>query len=326
MPTAKNASWGFVGEANRKEIDTKVRWMLANQPDHPEAVAVRTVLEKPPPAISPIPPHLLPEGAIVSTSSAPRSKKRAHTERDASGDAAAADGTATTASDAKRPHRHRHHRRNCPRHEQQEQLRQTAAVADTVREVQRGNPLAALQLRRAHDSAAAAASRQDQVGALGYTKASQVIGSDVPFADRATLKPAPSRKERELNALLAADQPTQILPNLYVPGVVGRGMAMFLTGSFDADPHMYDRRPQREHPDFQKVARTFDVTVDETFRATPTVDGSASSIVASPIAKRKLMALPVDKSHCRLKDEVKAHLELACTSAKTMMRSDKRSK
>jgi hypothetical protein len=302
MPLSKKATWGFVGESNRREINAKVKWLLQNTPDDDEARAMKAVLEKPRQVPDAIPAHMLPEGAVV----------------------AAVGGPSSSSADGENLHRKRHHRKGCPRHAQRVLARQQEALGEAVQAVAAGNPARALQLRRQIDDIGKAT-----VSAKTATEEANLIGvAGLTMADKSGTATRLSRKERQLAALLAEAHPVHLLPSLHVPQAVGKGMAMFLTGGYTADPHMYDRRPNREHPNFGAVARVFDVERDSQFHGSPTPDPTASAeeqrraVMAhtAPLAKRKLMALPVDKSTCRLKDDVKAHHELACTSAKSMMR------
>jgi hypothetical protein len=289
MPRGKQ-DWAFVAQVNRKEFDTKVTWLLEKQPQHPEARAVAAVLAKPPLVPDAIPKHMLPEGAILPST---------------------APSTADGMPSWPRQHRHRKHREGCARHARRVEERsaqrervQGAVLADAAKEMLRGNFDVAASLRSVYDRQVASAE----------------IGVHQALSPPREKKPAITRKERQLKALLAEDAPTLILPQLYVPGVVGKGMALFLTGNFTADPHQYDRRPVKEHPDFGKVARQFDAAKEVVLQADTPVPDASRLEHGSPAHHRKLMKLPCDKTFTRKKDEVKAHLELACTTGKTMMR------
>uniref|UniRef100_A0A7S1MFZ9 Uncharacterized protein n=1 Tax=Neobodo designis TaxID=312471 RepID=A0A7S1MFZ9_NEODS len=310
MPLSKKATWGFVAESNNREVNQKVRWLLQNRPEDPEARRFKEQLDKPALALAAIPKHMLPEGAVVRE--------------------------AEQTPVGERPHRKRHHRKGCPRHTQHVLEKQRETLTEAAQAVAKGNPAQALRLRRQVEEIAQAPLR-----ARTATEEANLIGAagvmPPPEAAEATTatggeKPKHlSRKERQLAALLCDPRPEHIVPGLHVPQSVGKGMAMFLTGGYTEDPHMYDRRPLREHPNFAKVARVFDVEKDSEFHGSPTPPPAAGEdaqrnalAFTAPLARRKLMALPTDKSKCRLKDEVKAHLELANTSAKSMMRGGAR--
>ena len=62
-----------------------------------------------------------------------------------------------------------------------------------------------------------------------------------------------SRRADELQSLGLARPPPMLLPGLHVPHVVGAGMCRMLTGGMPAkDSKQYERRPNRDHPDFSK--------------------------------------------------------------------------
>lgn len=69
-----------------------------------------------------------------------------------------------------------------------------------------------------------------------------------------------NQKADELIKLGLAKPPEMLLPGLHIPHVVGAGMCRMLTGGMPAhNARHYERRPNRDHPDFTK--RTVDVTL-----------------------------------------------------------------
>ena len=99
-----------------------------------------------------------------------------------------------------------------------------------------------------------------------------------------------------------------------VPHGIGKGLAMFLTGTFDKQE--WKRRPNVEHPDFRLCSKPADVMPEskniynaahgDLTRSNPLGHYTATR---GNVKDEPLLADPLDQKHCRRKHELKSYME-----------------
>ena len=136
----------------------------------------------------------------------------------------------------KRIHIRHKHKRVCPEHAEKEKLRSSSVTARSAQDV-------------ADDG------KNDTTGTA--TAAASVTNRMIR---QQPVTYTLNERSEELIKMGLAKPPQMLLPGLHIPHVVGAGMCRMLTGGMPAhNSRHFERRPNRDHPDFTKC--TVDVTL-----------------------------------------------------------------
>ena len=150
--------------------------------------------------------------------------------------------------------------------------------------------------------------------------------------------PLPADVDSKGRPWLLAPKPIPAFPTLSVPRCVGRGFATFLTGAFDGHSYKWEKRWLRQYPDYDASSVLVDTRSRDSLAhamskaspkgpltAPPMVPLSAAEAARlpqsyMPRSKVPLVREAVDKSFCRLKYDLKTHMEYEYSIGKALQR------